>query len=417
MRSRRLAFLLPLALTAACSSGGGYFGHYVGDGGTPTGDGGCPNPLVLCGGACTSTQFDARNCGQCGNACATGQACIGGTCGSNPCTGAGQVPCGGGCVNPFTDPNNCGACGNPCQSGQRCESGVCHSIGCASNRNCPPPSGGQCLVQCNGTCTNVFSDNLNCGNCGNVCPSGQTCQVGACTPSNGCTGSGQMLCNGSCTNVFSDNLNCGNCGNVCQSGTICQSGTCTPTNTCTGSGMMLCNGVCTNVLTNNFNCGFCGNACQTGTSCQSGSCVSTNPCPTGQVLCNGSCTDLLADANNCGSCNHACLTGQTCQNGACINTTPMNGCNGAINCTNNNGQPCDQTCVTNCKNTTTTQGWNLLLALINCLGTTCPSAQMTDPCSMTNPNFQTACMQCYASAQAAGGACNAALTACQMNTP
>lgn len=35
---------------------------------------------MLCGGACTGTANDAKNCGSCGNQCATGQTCAGGAC-------------------------------------------------------------------------------------------------------------------------------------------------------------------------------------------------------------------------------------------------------------------------------------------------------------------------------------------------
>ena len=32
-----------------------------------------------------------------------------------------------------------------------------------------------------GTCTNVTTDNSNCGACGHVCPTGMTCQSGTCS--------------------------------------------------------------------------------------------------------------------------------------------------------------------------------------------------------------------------------------------
>jgi Stigma-specific protein, Stig1 len=37
-----------------------------------------------CGNACLNTQTDPRNCGTCGNACAAGQYCVRGACGTMP---------------------------------------------------------------------------------------------------------------------------------------------------------------------------------------------------------------------------------------------------------------------------------------------------------------------------------------------
>jgi hypothetical protein len=44
---------------------------------------------------------------------------------------------------------------------------------------------GQCechtaYTDCSGLCVNLKSDVLNCGSCGNVCPSGQICKGGTC---------------------------------------------------------------------------------------------------------------------------------------------------------------------------------------------------------------------------------------------
>jgi hypothetical protein len=38
---------------------------------------------------------------------------------------SGYIKCGGVYINPFTDNNNCGACGNVCASGTTCRNGTC----------------------------------------------------------------------------------------------------------------------------------------------------------------------------------------------------------------------------------------------------------------------------------------------------
>jgi hypothetical protein len=58
---------------------------------------------------CTNTNTDAKNCGACGNVCATATP----TC------------CAGKCVDTQTDVNNCGKCGTACTSSQKCTAGVC----------------------------------------------------------------------------------------------------------------------------------------------------------------------------------------------------------------------------------------------------------------------------------------------------
>ncbi len=40
----------------------------------------CPTPLVECNGQCVDVQSNQRHCGSCGNACAGGRSCIGGSC-------------------------------------------------------------------------------------------------------------------------------------------------------------------------------------------------------------------------------------------------------------------------------------------------------------------------------------------------
>jgi hypothetical protein len=300
----------------------------------------CSDPsLTPCGSACANLSGDFYNCGACGNACAAGQACIGGTCLVPGCP-AGFDTCGHTCTQVAWDSSNCGACGNICPSGQSCLNGACTFV-------CTSPK-----VMCGGACIDTSSDSANCGACGHVCPSGFSCQGSVCTgsstpPPPTCTGS-QTVCGSGCVDTSTADANCGSCGHACTGGLHCTYGQCvqscgpgtltcngacidpdtSPSNcgacghACTGGSCQhgacvcsdsetMCGGQCVDTQWNNANCGGCGIACNSGTSCQSGHC---GPCAAGQVACNGVCTSLQTDVNNCGHCGAQC---DSCQNGTC----------------------------------------------------------------------------------------------------
>lgn len=66
-----------------------------------------------------------------------------------------------------------------------------------------------CAGFCNGACTAIDRDPLNCGTCGARCPTGICYQkqcVGSCP-------SGTAQCGGTCADIKNDALNCGQCGN------------------------------------------------------------------------------------------------------------------------------------------------------------------------------------------------------------
>lgn len=65
------------------------------------------------------------------------------------------------------------------------------------------------------------------------------------------------LCDGACTDVLTDELNCGACGNVVEVvGGICEGGEVT----CTG-GRTICDDVCVDLTNDLTNCGACGTVC------------------------------------------------------------------------------------------------------------------------------------------------------------
>lgn len=99
--------------------GGGGTAGAGGGGGTA----GCPPYHALCGGQCTYTGNDPKNCGGCGVACPAGQVCSAGGC-STDCM-PGLDACSGSCVDTQTSNDHCGACGTKCGAGTGCVNGSC----------------------------------------------------------------------------------------------------------------------------------------------------------------------------------------------------------------------------------------------------------------------------------------------------
>jgi hypothetical protein len=186
----------------------------------------------------------------------------------------------------FGDEPACAATGAACQNPSACCSSICVAD-TNGNGTCAPPNGGACSapqVPCPGmgmggvVCTDVTSDSANCGMCGNACPSGTSCVMGACTPIApvGCPAPLQ-LCPGPmgivCSDRFADANNCGACGLRCPPGSACVMGACDgscapPRQTCMGPFGPVCSALSSDAT----NCGACGAICPPGRACISGMC-------------------------------------------------------------------------------------------------------------------------------------------------
>lgn len=135
---------------------------------------------------------------------------------------------------------------------------------------------------------------------GQCCPEGTTCIKGA---GGGCScPTGQTRCDsGTCTDLFIDVNNCGECGNVCSVGQVCYSGCCVdpvPQHACLGCSpdeQPVCNHVgpcqyaCFCLMTAEGTC-----ACVQGGGCEHfQACDTTADCPFGY-------TCYSAPNNSCG---------------------------------------------------------------------------------------------------------------------
>lgn len=216
----------------------------------------------------------------------------------------GQVECNGACTSLQTDSLNCGACGTNCGIGRQCTAGVCE-------RTC---SGDE--IDCSSVCVNIKTDVTNCGACGNACVTGQTCQDGGCV----CTGAESLLCDGFCYDPRVDERHCGACGNACDGGFNCENSSCQIL--CTAPEIRCNATTCADLATNPQHCGACGRRCPSGATCGSSQCA----CGAGRSLCgtspNWTCIDTRSDNANCGGCGLVCPPGQTCSNSVCETPCP-----------------------------------------------------------------------------------------------
>jgi hypothetical protein len=135
--------------------------------------------LTDCGGVCVDAVSDGDNCGGCGVVCGPGSSCASGMClltappagvSLVDCAAQGLTGCGWFCTDLAVDAANCGACGNSCALGGYCQGGSCTGVAC--------PDG---LTDCGvGHCVDLNSDPNFCGGCHYGCFEGYSCVNGSC---------------------------------------------------------------------------------------------------------------------------------------------------------------------------------------------------------------------------------------------
>ena len=145
--------------------------------------------------------------------------------------------CNNECVSLGSDPENCGACGIQCGKFERCVMGEC-TFSCATvdeniNTLMECPIGSK-------QCYDIMTSNDHCGMCDNSCGENQVCVQGLCQDcppgykrcgdviteekTEGNITAYEYFDHRTCVDVMNDNMNCGDCGNICEG--ICQNGEC-----------------------------------------------------------------------------------------------------------------------------------------------------------------------------------------------
>ena len=242
-----------------------------------------------------------------------------------------QLACNGVCTDVSSDDANCGACGTVCDADHECLVAACRQI-------CDD---GETL--CGDGCVDRQSDAENCGWCDNECAPGAACIDGACSAT-GCE-PGQQRCGDQCVDTSSDPDHCGECFAECARGTSCENNTCVEG--CANG--QECDGRCVDTETARNHCGECGNRCRGQEVCAYGEC---SACTGEYSRCGNQCVDLDSDPNHCGDCDNECAPGAACDAGSCGGCSPGLGiCDGQ--CTDFSVDPencggCGVECVADC---------------------------------------------------------------------
>ncbi|MFO0649467.1 MAG: hypothetical protein U0326_24715 [Polyangiales bacterium] len=257
-----------------------------------------------------------------GNICSA-DTCVPGCSDAQPCP-RGSTCCDAQCIDTTSNLTNCGGCGVTCAAPRgavACSAGRCVITGC------PAPYGNCDGDAANGCETDNDTDGLNCGSCGNVCPAGQSCVRGECSPL--CVGA-LSACAGACRDLQRDVANCGACGRACASpDNVCAMGACAYDCRLPGAAACPSGRVC------DFTTGAClavdASCLLTGSfrACGAQSCGPGTYCDATTSRCApfGACSALVCDtAGRCYGRDCPCTRPATCTPPTLdqLNTAPMN---------------------------------------------------------------------------------------------
>ena len=130
------------------------------------------------------------------------------------------------------------AIGTPCGDGltePTCNPDVCDDLGACSDEPlavdgtlCAENGGTEC---CAGSCVDTETDDENCGQCESSCSPAYSCVTGSCECNDdpdcdGVVGIAVACCDQYCTDLDSDDENCGSCGTSCDVGQSCVGSIC-----------------------------------------------------------------------------------------------------------------------------------------------------------------------------------------------
>jgi hypothetical protein len=382
----------------------------------------CGDNAVMCAQGCTNIKVDAQNCGSCGHACETDEACVNGSCtsASSICTSSSQKYCMGSCVDVKSNPTYCGDCNTKCKDNESCKDGNC-VVGCANN-----------YTLCDGVCYNLLRDAEHCGDCDNACGSNMFCIGGGCKCQNGyfdcnnnpgdgceseqacghtltcesedlkcgdkCCLSGETCCGETtCVNTQTDAMHCGGCNaDPCGDNQKCVDGSCQDIVVdCEDPNTQACHGECVDFLIDDKNCGRCGNICGPDKKCETGDCVDKNPavvCNAPSKMCYGVCTDITSDDKNCGECLNECGESESCVNSRCeLQCGELTNCGGACVSTKTSANHCGD-CTTVCADGQACSGGTCGCAAgrYDCDGNTANGCESTTQCAC-KPGTKQAC--------------------------
>ncbi len=146
--------------------------------------------------------------------------------GDAACTSQCASDAGSICVDKTNDINHCGSCTTGCATA---DAGAM-APDADWSLGTPACAKSACTIDCpdamalctDEICYDTQKNHDHCGSCTTACAVDiENCKVGH------CCAVGTDFCGSACTDILSDDTNCGSCGHTCDAGTTCGAGACT----------------------------------------------------------------------------------------------------------------------------------------------------------------------------------------------